>query len=552
MKTLGVLSGLIALGGIALVAVACGGNSTHSGFDDTTAGGSNGASAGDDGGGGGNNNGGFGVGDGGSQGECQGIGCKKVICNNGMPTTIAGQVMDPAGKNPLYNVIVYIPTDPMAPLPALSNGVSCDKCGATALNPVASALTDESGHFVLKDVPVMKGVPIVVQVGKWRKKISFDVDTQCGENMVSAPITLPKNGTEGDMPQIAVTTGGFDSLECLLLGVGIDQSEFVMGAGGTGHVHMFSGSGGWDNSGKMPTAKDNLWNDKTKLAAYDITALSCEGDEHNEEKTNMQAIHDYAEAGGRIFATHYHYTWFKNGPQQDFKSVANWKAGTNSSLSPKYVVEQGFPKGKSFAQWLVNVGASTKLGEIPLNAGDVTDDLSNVNTMTSQAWIDIDANNVKYFSFNAPISAMPDQQCGASSTATSTSRAPPRRISRATATRLPATRSRRSRRRSSSSSSICRRASKAIRRRPRRRSDASPRDLRAARLTFRIQCGQERSNRFQRWGPSPAVVRHFSGFDGVNRRSFTRRSAPFRRVCETSAARVFFGKTSTRIGRARL
>jgi hypothetical protein len=412
MKNVGVLSSLALIGGVAIAIAACGGGSPHSGFDDATNpdGTNGGTTTTGDAGGGGGNGGGFGVGEGGSAGGCEGIGCKKVICNNGTPTTIAGQVMDPAGKNPLYNVIVYIPTDPAAPLPALSTGVSCDKCGATALNPVASALTDESGHFVLNDVPVMKGVPIVVQVGKWRKTIKIDVDNQCAENMVTAPITLPKNGTEGDMPQIAVTTGGFDSLECLLQGVGIDSSEFVMGAGGTGHVHMFSGSGGWNNGGKMPTAQASLWNDKTLLSAYDIVALSCEGDEHNEEKTNMQAMHDYAEAGGRIFATHYHYTWFKNGPQQDFKGVANWKAG--SSFSSTYVVEQGFPKGKSFAQWLKNVGASSTLGQIPLNSADVTDDLSSVNTMTSQAWIDIDSNNVKYFSFNAPIAAMPDQQCG--------------------------------------------------------------------------------------------------------------------------------------------
>ena len=409
MKLLGALSAVTLVSSIAIAIAACGGSSSRSGFDDgTSPTGTNGTGTGGEGGTG---PGGFGVGEGGSAGGCEGIGCKKVICSNGMPTTITGQVMDPAGKNPLYNVIVYIPTDPMAPLPALSNGVTCDKCGATALNPVASALTDESGHFVLNDVPVMKGVPIVVQVGKWRKKISFDVDTQCAENMLAAPVTLPKNGMEGDMPQIAVTTGGFDSLECLLLGMGIDKSEFMQTAGGAGHVHMFSGSGGFGENTSMPTAKDALWNDKTKLSAFDIVALSCEGDEHNEEKTNMQAMHDYIEAGGRVFATHYHYTWFKNGPQPDFKGVANWTAGSNFSSS-KYVVEQGFPKGKSFALWLKNVGASTTLGQIPLNASDVTDSMSSVNTMTSQAWIDIDSSNVKYFSFNAPISAMPADQCG--------------------------------------------------------------------------------------------------------------------------------------------
>ncbi len=350
---------------------------------------------------------GFGGGGEGGGGQCQGIGCNRAACGAGPKTTITGQVLDPAGKNPIYNAIVYIPQDPSAPLPPLGTGVSCDKCGATALNPVVSTLTDENGNFTLTDVPFMSGVPVVVQLGKWRRRVSIDVGAKCAENKLSGPVKLPSRAMDGDMPQIAVTTGGADSLECLLLNIGLDQSEFVYGKGGTGHVHMFAGADGFNDNGKIPTAGDNLWQDKAKMSDFDILALSCEDGEHPENKNNRQAMHDYIEAGGRVFATHYHYVWFKASPQFDFTKIASWTG--NYSTDGDYAVDETFPKGKSFAKWLVNTGASKTEGTLPLTG--VTASTSTVS-MQAQSWIAHDASNVKYFSFNAPIAAKPADQCG--------------------------------------------------------------------------------------------------------------------------------------------
>jgi hypothetical protein len=222
------------------------------------------------------------------------------------------------------------------------------------------------------------------------------------------------------MPHIAVTAGGCDALECLLRGIGVDDKEFVPGASTAGHIHVFNGSGGdftgAPNAGGTTTDKlgGELWNDTAKMSAYDMVMLSCECSETNENKGGdvgvpgaRQAMWDYANAGGKIFATHYHYTWFKNSPQQDWQQVANWNASGGGSGA--YDVDQSFPKGASFADWLVNVNASSTKGTIQLT--DVTNSLSNVNA-PAQSWIKKGDNAVRYFSFNAPTAAAPEDQCG--------------------------------------------------------------------------------------------------------------------------------------------
>ncbi len=398
----------LVVGGIALAAVACGSAKSRNQFDDTpkteptpgTGPITNG------------------------QVPCQGLECKRVACDDPtVHTTLTGKVYDPAGANPLYNVMVYIPAAPDADLPPIKDGVSCDTCGSTALNPMVSAITNEKGEFTLDNVPLDKDVPVVVQVGKWRRKLTIDITKKCDENKVpDRDFRLPKNGQEGDMPQIAVTSGGCDALECLLRGIGIDETEFVPGAATNGHIHVFAGSGGKGVSGSPAaggTTADpfggQLWNDAQKMAAYDMVMLSCECGETNENKGGTVAgarasMVDYAKMGGRIFATHYHYTWFKNSPDATWKQLANWGGGSFGG-SDTYDVDQSFPKGQALAQWLMNVNASSSLGKIQLT--DVTDSLSSANASMAQSWIAHGQNtDTRYFSFNAPIGAPEEQQCG--------------------------------------------------------------------------------------------------------------------------------------------
>lgn len=390
----------LVVSGIALAAVACGSAKSRNQFEDGTG-----------------VDGGFSPPLTNGAVPCQGLECKRVACDDpAVKTTLTGKVYDPAGANPLYNVMVYIPGGPNgdAELPPIKEGVSCETCASTALSPMVSAITNEKGEFTLENVPVDKDVPVVIQVGKWRRKVTIDITKKCDENTVpDRDFRLPRNGSEGDMPHIAVTSGGCDALECLLRGIGIDESEFVPGASTSGHIHVFNGQGGQGVAGS-PSAKNELWNDATKMAAYDMVMLSCECGENNENKGGSAAgargaMWDYANMGGRIFATHYHYTWFKNSPQADWRQLANWGGGSMGG-DDTYDVDQSFPKGQALAQWLLNVNASSSLGKIQLT--DVTDSLSSVRA-PAQSWIAHGSNtDTRYFSFNAPTDAPEEQQCG--------------------------------------------------------------------------------------------------------------------------------------------
>jgi hypothetical protein len=333
---------------------------------------------------------------------CVNLQCKQVTCASGSETTVSGAVYAPNGTLPIYNAIVYVPNTPVAPA---VKGVTCDKCGTVASGtPLVSALTDAAGKFKLEKVPVGESIPLVIQLGKWRRQIMVPTVTKCIDTPLDKNVTrLPRNQSEGDLPKIAVTTGACDQGGCILPKLGIDPAEIGTEADGAARsVHVF-------------TNPKPFWSDLTKLKQYDLSIFSCECSESlgSKDAISYKAVTDYLAAGGRVLTSDFQYTWYRSSPDPALSSVSNITGGAPLGTSPFYL-NDSFPKGKALADWLQLNAPGAAYGEISADA--TFDNFKNlVDKNKAQVWASETAGGLghtRVFSVNTPVGAKPEEQCG--------------------------------------------------------------------------------------------------------------------------------------------
>lgn len=364
---------------------------------------------------------------------CTGLCAQVPACDGGGTTTLTGSVYDPAGVHPLYNVLVYVPNDPNDPgLQPFPPGITCDVCGATAAgDPLVTAYTAPDGTFSLQGVPVGSSIPLVIQLGHWRRQFTVNVGNACTTNAAPTMFTMPKTHAAGDIPRIAMLTGAFDPVECTLRKMGIDDSEFT-DPGVGGHVNFFQAIGTGAGSGQGGGA---IIDDATPQQAslfgtsagadggtvptidqYDIVVLECEGYPQTEDTSDLTAIINYANSGGRVFASDFAWSWFKgNGT---FDQAASWSGAQNGGVTaaPVTIDLLNNPKGTSFDQWLQNVGVSAAGSDTIASISPAFHNTNGVVAPTQQ-WLwyyDSYTSTVAsmQFTFNTPVGATSMNQCG--------------------------------------------------------------------------------------------------------------------------------------------
>jgi hypothetical protein len=349
---------------------------------------------------------------------CLGLECQIDQCG-GDPskTTLSGVVFAPEGTLPLYNITVYIPN---APLDPIIDGVTCNTCDdGLPGEPIVATLTNTRGEFTLTGVPSGQDIPLVISVGKWRREVVVPEVTPCADNLAPYDLTrLPRNQSEGHIPKIALVTGGADPLECLLRKIGIDDSEFTPESG-AGRVNFYEGNGGADrfsnalNGGADFSPASALWGSLDNYKKYDMVLMACEAGQHGGQKSTAmrQNLVDYAGLGGRIFLSHWHNVWIQHGPAP-WPSTAEFVNQPDLPNPITAKIDTGFPKGQALADWMLHVGGSDVLGEMQIKEAQHT--INAVNPTTSTRWVYTDApkSTVQYFTFNAPVGAPAEQQCG--------------------------------------------------------------------------------------------------------------------------------------------
>jgi hypothetical protein len=322
-------------------------------------------------------------------------------------------VYAPNGTDPLPNVTVYIPNDTVPPF---TPGVSCPVVGAPPSgSPLVGTTTDVNGKFTLIDVPVGVNIPIVAVSGRWRVQGTVTTSGASCSNTVYN-MAMPQNHTQGDIPLIAIATGSADHAECVLLKMGISPSEFT-DPGGGGRINFYGGGtnglgAGVNLDANTPT-QDSLMSNSSTLNQYDVLMLPCEGGNYAKPDGELQNLIAFANAGGRVYTSHFGYAWMYQNPP--FDSVVNWNINLGDPPDGSATVNTSFTDGQTLSTWLQNVGASTSPGQMALNTLRV--DQNGVNAPT-QSWLTL--NNSAYgdpvmqFVFDTPIlpAGQTGNQCG--------------------------------------------------------------------------------------------------------------------------------------------
>lgn len=176
---------------------------------------------------------------------CTGLCSQQMACTPTTKTKITGIVTAPGHDDtatwgtpdPIYGALVYVPNGaagaPSYGVQAFPAGVSCDSCSSLVTgDPLVAAVTGTDGSFTINNAPCGTDIPLVIQLGRWRRQIVVPTVACCDSTPLTNQQThLPRNqvGEAGDVrsdiPLMAFSTGNVDTLHCVMRNIGIDDSE---------------------------------------------------------------------------------------------------------------------------------------------------------------------------------------------------------------------------------------------------------------------------------------------------------------------------------------
>jgi hypothetical protein len=354
-------------------------------------------------------------------------------CASGTDTVLHGTVWSPAGNPaidpargevplPIPNAMIYVPNgSTTAPygLSKFTDGVA-QGCDCNVQGPPLNIFpSGVDGSFTVTGVPAGVDIPLVIQLGKWRRVITIPAAQApaCAGRveLTAAQTRLPRREAEQNamdaIPLMALSTGQVDALECVLRKMGVEDTQFSNGEdSGNGRIRFYrqmnpstSGSnsggpgascraGGGSCVGNTP-ALSTLVANQASVDRYDALLFPCKGGAHDESTAAKNLVLDnaantaaYVNKGGRAIFTHFSYAWLYNQPPA---IALPWpsttvSANVNTQWDTAYgQIDTSFPRGATFQSWLglPNVNALTAVTPFPyITVTEVRRDLANPTT----------------------------------------------------------------------------------------------------------------------------------------------------------------------------
>jgi hypothetical protein len=390
----------------------------------------------------------------------------------GADTTISGTVLAPNGTLPLPNALVYVPngstTSPYGVKPFV-DGVANGACECNISGtPLVSTTSGVDGSFTLTGVPVGKDIPLVIQLGRWRRLVTIPAVNSCAVNAVPATLTtLPSRQNMGSpvdaIPLMALATGAVDAMECVLRKMGIADDQFT-NPWEAGRIRLYRDNGAWlDWSGKCapdPNSRttdpdcvtpniSDLTSTQGNVDQYDALIFPCKGAAHDVPGADKNRVLDaaastsaYVNKGGRAFFTHFSYGWLYNQQPSinlpwrsttDVRAVDNPSNTTHHDGDAAAQIDMTFKRGETFATWLSlpNVNALSAINPPQINVRESRWDMFDLQPWTNapynttwdnagpaQRWAFYPQGNpwnqnaVMHVTFDTPWGLTADKQCG--------------------------------------------------------------------------------------------------------------------------------------------
>lgn len=285
-------------------------------------------------------------------------------CPAAQQVTITGRVTAPNQTDPVPGAVVYIPSRVPEDFPLEVRCEVCKSPGSTA-NRWWTTTSAYNGSFTLNDV-CPGNYWLIMQNGRFRRAVKITVPSGGTMQIKAGNSRLPRKHKEfnqhDSIPKIAVATGDYDKMECVLLKMGLQQSAF----------DLYEGAKYLKNKALNKTLADLLKNFNL-LKSYNIVFINCADNTYESQLKNslvMQNLQNYIKQGGRLYITDWSYDWMEQLPELspyiDFEPGASGsgpEAQNTAALGKDGITVQADIIDPNLAKWLGLFGGAIQNGK---------------------------------------------------------------------------------------------------------------------------------------------------------------------------------------------